>query len=851
MRYVMKIGPVDVGTGSANAYVAYGGSGVDLAMESSDDKGVAALRRRSGGEALVCEHGLAGIAKKLGLRIDTPSPEALAMKAALAVMLDHGAGMERVANPPLILELVMAAIEFDAVAPWNAFEADEPVEIRFEPSGRTAEGCVMGQGGEEFGLVLYRDKGSIARVLELSARGRPESARALACTTMLFADDDSIAVDAIRAMTGVAIAPTVIRLERGKLVALDEAEIAALVAALRAVTALAAGGTTATGEVRESQRRVRAHATRTRGHAEIISLPKLAFEDVGRNEPCPCGSGKKFKRCHLEMAKQGSTRAAVHDRDERIVNEVLELGRRRFGVEAIAHGADHVFGDRGLLMQLVAPILAYEWPIEGKTLAAHFVGERGERGERIPTDDRAWLALQLESRLSVWEVLHVEIGKGVDVVDLLTGARWFVHEKLGTKVLKPRDAILARVVADDPPVFCGLHESPLPPREADAVVTKFHEAGLTRGHWPATLLLIQLWDEAIRGIAAKAATPMTVTNTDGQAVATIEDSFTLAKGAFASVFAKLAGLDGTRIDEHDRKGASLTFTRAGNAMHPSWQNTIVGTARVTATRLTVTASSVERADALTGQVRSVVGALVTWRKRVRKELPEMLGGEHVVVDGQATESPSLVDVFRAWLDSPVKTLGHRSPRTAVSDGDGRPRVHLMLKEMENRQARNPIDGLDPVQLRRELGLDVFGEPIEHLELARAVGAGRKISETLLDFAKPMLDAHGGQVDEDRMRAVLRYATNVWNLCVSEQQQASADVVTTARAEIAAGRAPADMLVWFDRLVDRKRDSFAGDLRSVGHWSVRRSPGMLNVEMEARLPQPIIEKLTAAGIPTTT
>lgn len=848
MRYVMKIGPIDVGTGSVNAYVAYGGSGVDLAMEPSDDKGVAALRRRSGGEALVCEHALAGIAKKLGLQTDTPSPEALAMKAALAVTLDHGAGMERVVNPPLILELVMAAIEFDAVAPWNAFEADEPIEIRFEPSGRKAEGCVMGQGGEEFGLVLYRDKGSIARVLELSALGRPESARALACTTMLLADDDSIAVDAIRAMTGVAIAPTVIRLERGKLGALDEAEIAALIAALRAVTALAAGGTTATGEVRESQRRVRAHATRTRGHAEISSRPNLAFEGVGRNEPCPCGSGKKFKRCHLEVTKPGPTRAAVHDRDERIVNEVLELGRRRFGAEAIAHGAEHVFGDRGPLMQLVAPILAYEWPIEGKTLAAHFVGERGER---IPTDDRAWLALQLESRLSVWEVLHVEIGKGVDVVDLLTGARWFVHEKLGTKVLQPRDAILARVVADDRPVFCGIHESPLPPHEADTVVTKFHEAGLTRGKWQATLLLIQLWNEAIRGIAAKKATPMTVTNTDGHAVATIEDSFTLAKGVFASVLAKLAGLDGARIDEHDRKGARLTFTRAGNAMHSSWKNTIVGSARVTATRLTVSASSVERADALIGQVRSVVGALATWRKRVRKELPEMLGGEHVVMDGQATDSPSLVDVFRTWLDSPAKALGHRSPRTAVQDGDGRRRVHLMLKEMENRQARKPIDGLDPVQLRRELGLDILGEPIEHLELDRAVGCGRKISETLLDFAGPMLDAGGGHVDEDRMRAVLRFATDVWNLCVLEQQQASTHVVTTARAEIAAGRTPADMLVWFDRLVDRKRDSFAGDLRSVGRWSVHRSPGMLNLEMEARLPQPIIEKLTAAGIPMTT
>jgi preprotein translocase subunit SecA len=22
------------------------------------------------------------------------------------------------------------------------------------------------------------------------------------------------------------------------------------------------------------------------------------FEGIGRNDPCPCGSGKKFKKCH-------------------------------------------------------------------------------------------------------------------------------------------------------------------------------------------------------------------------------------------------------------------------------------------------------------------------------------------------------------------------------------------------------------------------------------------------------------------------------------------------------------------------------------------------------------------------
>ena len=28
----------------------------------------------------------------------------------------------------------------------------------------------------------------------------------------------------------------------------------------------------------------------------------VADEKVGRNEPCPCGSGKKYKKCHGEAA---------------------------------------------------------------------------------------------------------------------------------------------------------------------------------------------------------------------------------------------------------------------------------------------------------------------------------------------------------------------------------------------------------------------------------------------------------------------------------------------------------------------------------------------------------------------
>ena len=36
---------------------------------------------------------------------------------------------------------------------------------------------------------------------------------------------------------------------------------------------------------------------------------QVDFSSTGRNEPCPCGSGKKFKNCHYdrEMARRRET----------------------------------------------------------------------------------------------------------------------------------------------------------------------------------------------------------------------------------------------------------------------------------------------------------------------------------------------------------------------------------------------------------------------------------------------------------------------------------------------------------------------------------------------------------------
>ncbi len=50
-------------------------------------------------------------------------------------------------------------------------------------------------------------------------------------------------------------------------------------------------------------------------------MSEINFEDVGRNDPCPCGSGKKFKKCHereLRLQKEAQKKSRnAHD----LINE--------------------------------------------------------------------------------------------------------------------------------------------------------------------------------------------------------------------------------------------------------------------------------------------------------------------------------------------------------------------------------------------------------------------------------------------------------------------------------------------------------------------------------------------------
>ncbi len=456
---------------------------------------------------------------------------------------------------------------------------------------------------------------------------------------------------------------------------------------------------------------------------------------VGRNDPCPCGSGRKYKRCCFAADRESGVaaaeavpvgdRAAVHARDEALVLDLVKYGARRFGAEA--GGFVEVFADAEASIQLAMPWSVYGFLVRGRPIVDWFLEEQGAR---LPTLDRAWLEAQQASWLSVWEVVDVDPGAGLELIDLLSGERRQVREVSASRTLVARDTILARVVDDVAvSVLCGVHFRALPPAEADEVVRRARRGLRRRGKVPAAELragsvgrdLIELWEEAVEEYDRRQQIPPNLSNTDGEPFLLTTDQFAIAPGTEAEVEELLALLPGVeRSDPHggphggpEGEPPEFTFVRPGNRLHSSWENTILGRAWIARRVLHVESNSRARADRLRAIVEGACGERLRHRGRRHVDpLSEKAATERAGRDLPETPAelvPVLLELkqrhYADWADEPLPALGGKTPRQAVRTPAGRRKIDLLLKEMENHEQRAGDSApFDFGPLRRELAL---------------------------------------------------------------------------------------------------------------------------------------------------
>jgi hypothetical protein len=466
------------------------------------------------------------------------------------------------------------------------------------------------------------------------------------------------------------------------------------------------------------------------------------MDAIGRNDPCHCGSGRKYKRCHLAEDKAAQSRAAageagprasvekrraaVHDLDERLVEQMGRFACKRFGAAWGAYALDAYPGEIGeerATTQLVGPWSFYHYPFEGRPVAAWFAEARGEA---LSEKERSWLAAQAESWPAVLEVTGVDEGVGLTLEDLLTGETHVVQEVSGSRCLVKRDAILGRVIDHDGiSVLCGIHHKPLPPKSAATVVEvarsmlrcRKRKVAATRMREPLVAdLLITIWEQAVRDLESRP--PPKLVNTDGEDLIMTKDRFWFGPAVRGQIESRLVGLEGAEAEESDEGETIVTFVRPGNKLHKSWDNTIVGRAVLAADTLDLETNSRPRADRLREVVELACGALVVHRTREETHSDDLLRQASTRTEPdepRPAPPPEILQAmremkerdFEEWVDRSIPALGGLTPREAArSRGAVRSELDVILKDIERRESRLPVDEqYDVAVLRRSLGLE--------------------------------------------------------------------------------------------------------------------------------------------------
>lgn len=427
---------------------------------------------------------------------------------------------------------------------------------------------------------------------------------------------------------------------------------------------------------------------------------------VSRNDPCPCGSGRKYKKCHLaadEAAYAAEHRdhvSPLHELDHEVVRKMFAFALRRLGDEL---DAPHVFpgleGDDSA-PQFVVPWAVYGALMDGRTIAAAFLDAQAWS---LTAGEREWLEAQQQSWYSLYEVLEVDGGRGLRLRDLLTGSERFVHEVKGSTSAVPHLIMLCRVVeVRGIAVIAGLYPQPLGPLEGKSVHDAVRTA-LRRKRAPVSAevlrqpetarMIAELFDSEVDRLRHRPAPE--VRNTDGDKLLLITKRYTFAPSQRPDIEAALSAAKFVRHDED----IFILLRRKDRTLLGSVS--FVGKGGIQ-----LDANSTERMRHLD---EILIDACGEW-------LTESLGS---VLDPQshAAEESPLLDSFESgldykrhyyheeWMKNHIPMLDGKTPRQAARSKRGREMLDALLKHIELGESQLPEEErFDVTELRARLGM---------------------------------------------------------------------------------------------------------------------------------------------------
>lgn len=434
--------------------------------------------------------------------------------------------------------------------------------------------------------------------------------------------------------------------------------------------------------------------------------------NIGRNDPCPCGSGRKFKKCCLVTG--GGPPYTAADRMSALQRLIRASSRAGFD-----EARDRFWGDKRSVREqwrddhlLEMAEIVFQWwfffdeVLDGETLAEDVLAHEQD----LRPGERRYLEMGRESAMRLYEVVAVEPGASIMLRDIILGSEICVRERSASRSIHTWDLVAARIfskgTSGQPEIDGGM--LPLQRRLHDFLIERLaqlrNELDAAELREAQVLVFFNAWLDP--------GMPKLV-NYDGEPI--------LPTTVHFDVFderACISALDHAPDIVRDENAPAWAWVGMGKDRKDP---VTFGFLRLDGGRLQFQTNSRERGERGRSLIEKLVGEAVRYRVTEHEDIERAALAASNEREARSSAIPkelaeptreAVMQVYQQhyekWIDEPVPMLGGKTPRQAAGMAALRTRVAEMIEDLERMYETALVEGsaaYDPTWMWEELGIE--------------------------------------------------------------------------------------------------------------------------------------------------
>jgi hypothetical protein len=450
---------------------------------------------------------------------------------------------------------------------------------------------------------------------------------------------------------------------------------------------------------------------------------------ISRNALCPCGSGRKYKRCCLADEERAVREARF---DDTVGRRIQDWSSKLLGDE-ITSALEEFVGPERMMDDADIQIFATWFHNDRELAGGGTPAERYAARPELPAAEREAASRIAAAQLGLYRVLAVEPGRSLTLEDIVAGGRIEVRSPYVSREAVRWDILLARVMEGDPPSLWGPTRffEPCDEHELRAELARLAGSSVEDLDEQALAAMFR-WHalELMRFTPASWSAEPSFFTLEGDPVAFASVIWRVRDVSAAAE--RLRALGGLLPD--DPVELDITVSRASllkqrPALPPGAlvlesgpldaPDTVpIAILRLEGEELHAEAMSEHRLAHAMEMIAVDLGELVDFDTRKVMSTEKALAS-HRDERGSSSAPPEpipdwerwlvgdlVTERMRRWLDEPHPLLDGRTPREAVA-GTRRAEVIRLIRQIENgaeRARRRGEPAVDAARIRDELGL---------------------------------------------------------------------------------------------------------------------------------------------------